>query len=263
MMKKTAVITGGSSGIGKAAAQAFAKGGYQVYELSRRGKHSGDIRHITADVTKEEEVILAFKQVYEEQGQIDLVIISAGFGISGATEFTSLNAAKALFDVNFFGMAAAINAAMPYLRKSRGRVISVSSVAGVLPVPFQSYYSASKAAMNALSECMRNEGRMFGISFCCMLPGDVQTAFTAARQKEVVGDDLYQGKITRSVAAMEKDEQGGMTAAYVGEALYRVAERKRVRPFYTVGKKYIFLSFIARLLPRRLVNWIMGRMYGG
>jgi len=261
MVKKVAVITGGSGGIGQAAARKFANGGYTVYELSRSGKDDGAIKHLTVDVTDTAALEKAFSDIHKAEGRIDVVINNAGFGISGATEFCDIADAKKLFDVNFFGTAAALRASMKYLRESRGRIINISSVAGVVPIPFQSYYSAAKAAMNALSEAVRCEVRPFGVSLCCMLPGDAKTGFTAVREKEIRGDDLYNGRIERSVSGMEKDEINGMTPEYVAKRIFRVARKRYVRPYYTVGNWYKILFFLTRIIPRWLVNVAVELIY--
>lgn len=263
ILKKVAIITGGSSGIGKAVAEKFAAGGYTVYELSRSGQDRGEIIHITADVTDPGALEAAFAKINAAEERIDLVVNNAGFGISGATEFTDIEEAKRLFDVNFFGAAAALKISMPYLRKSKGRIINISSAAGAIPIPFQSYYSASKAAINALCEAVRCEVRPFGVTLCCALPGDIKTGFTDARRKDHVGDDLYGGRIGRSVAGMERDEQQGMTPDYAAKCIYRIAKKRSVRPFYTIGPLYVLLMAAARILPRRLVNWVVGLLYAG
>ena len=255
------IITGGSSGIGKTTADVFAANGYQVYELSRNGKSRGGVVHITCDITQEDRVKEVFKEIYHQEKRMDILINNAGFGISGAVEFTPIQEAERLFQVNFFALASVTKAALPYLRNHQGRVMNISSVAGSLAIPFQSYYSASKAATNALTLGLRNEVRMFDVSLCTLAPGDVQTPFTQKRQKEIIGDDLYQGKIQRSVALMEKDEQSGMSPAYIAKRILAIAKKKRVRPLYTLGKKYQLLSFIADILPVRTVNWLIGKIY--
>ena len=260
-MKKVAVVTGGSGGIGKAVAQRLLESGYTVYEISRSGQSENGIAHRTADVTDEATVEAVFSDIHKEQGRIDLVVNNAGFGISGATEFTSIKDAERLFSVNFFGTAASIKASVRYLRETRGRIINISSVAGAIPIPFQSYYSASKAAVNALCEAVRCEVRPFGVTACCVLPGDVKTGFTEVREKDHVGDDVYQGRIERSVSMMEKDEQNGMSPAYVANRVLKIAQKKRVRLYYTVGFAYVLLSFAARVFPRRLVNRLVGMIY--
>ena len=151
MKSETVVLlTGGSSGIGQCTARYLAEAGCRVYELSRRDSSQPGIIHLTCDVTREEQVQAAVKTVAEREGRIDIVVNNAGFGISGAVEFTQTADAQRLLDVNFFGMVRVNRAVLPYMREAgRGRIVNLSSVAAVAPIPFQTYYSASKAAVNA------------------------------------------------------------------------------------------------------------------
>ena len=153
MKNETVVLlTGGSSGIGQCTARYLAEAGCRVYELSRRDSSQPGIIHLTCDVTREEQVQAAVKTVAEREGRIDIVVNNAGFGISGAVEFTQTADAQRLLDVNFFGMVRVNRAVLPYMREAgRGRIVNLSSVAAVAPIPFQTYYSASKAAVNAYS----------------------------------------------------------------------------------------------------------------
>lgn len=256
-MQKTAVVTGGSSGIGRETVKLLAEKGYKVYELSRSGSGGNGATHITADMTDEASVRAAFSAISEQR--IDLLVCNAGMGISGAVDYTRIDDARYLFNVNFFGAALAVSAARP--RLSGGRIIMLSSVAGLLPIPFQAYYSASKAAINAMVLCLRNELRRFDISVLAIMPGDVSTGFTAARKKSEQGDAEYGGSIKRSVGGMEKDEQNGMTPERLAAAIVRLAEKKRVRPFYSCGFKYKLFCALAKLLPRSLSNYIVGKMY--
>ncbi|MBR4157704.1 MAG: SDR family NAD(P)-dependent oxidoreductase [Oscillospiraceae bacterium] len=261
--KPVAVVTGGSSGIGKAAAARFAAAGYRVYELSRSGADAEGVRHLTADMTDEASVDAAFAQILEECGRIDVLVCNAGWGISGAVEFTTVEDAKKLFDVNFFGALRCIRAVVPAMRaQNSGRIVCLSSVAGPLAIPYQAFYSASKAAVNDLVLALRCELRRFGIRVSGVMPGDAKTGFTANREKSEEGNELYGGAIERAVSAMEKDEQGGMTPDAVAKKIYIAATRKRPRPFYVAGEKYRLFMVISRLLPSSTVNWIIGKMYG-
>lgn len=253
---KIAVVTGGSSGIGRETARLLAQKGYKVYELSRSGKGGDGITHITADVTSESSIAAAFEQV---DGNIDLLVCSAGMGISGATEYTDMADARYLFDVNFFGAASCIAAARR--KMNGGRIIIMSSVAAALPVPYQTYYSASKSALNALTLCLRNELSRFGVTVCAVMPGDVATGFTDARRKSLKGNDQYSGSVEHSVSSMEKDERGGIRPAKVAKLVAALAAKKRVRPFYTCGGKYKIFMALGKILPRSLSNYIVGRMY--
>ena len=211
-MNKTAIVTGGTSGIGKASALALKNDGWTVYELSRRLTDTEGINHITADITDESGVAAAVEQVVSAEGHIDLVVNNAGFGISGAVEFTDTEDAKRLFDTDFFGMVRINRLIIPIMRKQGGgKIINISSVAAPIPIPFQTYYSAAKAAVNSYTMALANEVRPFKIGVCAVQPGDIKTGFTSARQKNTLGDDVYGGRIARSVCRMERDEQNGIS----------------------------------------------------
>lgn len=264
-MEKVAIVTGGSSGIGLCTARALRAKGCRVYEFSRReAVHPEGIIHITADVTEETAVAAAVEQVVAETGSVDILICNAGFGISGAAEFTDNRDAKRLLDVNLFGMVNAVKAVVPIMRKQGGgRIVCLSSVAAPISIPFQAWYSVSKAAISSYAAALREEVRPFGISVCAILPGDIRTGFTAAREKSPVGDDVYNGRITRSVAVMEKDEQNGMAPEKAGQFICGIALRKNVKPYYAIGFLYSCAVMLSRLLPSRLLSWIVGRIYGG
>ena len=143
-MSQVCVITGGTSGIGRCTAQAMLARGYTVYELSRRAEGVAGMQHIVADVTKEETLAAAVAQILQREDHIDVLINNAGFGISGAVEFTGTEEAQRQLDVNFFGMVRMNRQVLPVMRKQGyGRIVNLSSVAGTIPIPFQTYYSAS------------------------------------------------------------------------------------------------------------------------
>lgn len=258
---KTVVITGGSSGIGKATAELFAERGWQVFEWSRKGQSTDKITHITCDITKPEQTRAAAKQVLDRTGQIDVLISNAGYGISGAIEFTTTEDAHRQMEVNFFGAVNSVQAVLPSMRERRvGRIIFTGSVAAILNIPYQAFYSASKSAINALALALQNEVREFGIYVSVLMPGDVSTGFTAARKKSEEGSEAY-GHIHTAVAEMEKDEQSGMSPRKMAGLLYRIATRRCPAPQYIGGTHYALLCFLERLLPKRLVNWIIYKVY--
>ena len=197
-----------------------------------------------------------------QAGRIDVLINNAGFGIAGAVEFTDTAEAQRLLDVNFFGMVRMNKAVIPHMRQAgRGRIVNLSSVAAPCPIPFQAYYSAGKAAVNAYTMALANELRPFGITVCAVQPGDIHTGFTAARVKTMAGDDVYQGRIGRSVQRMEHDEQNGMDPAKAGAFIARVAMKRRPKPIYTIRLDYQFFVFLTRILPGRTLNWLIGLLY--
>lgn len=259
--KKALVITGGSSGIGKATACLFAKRGYLVFELSRSNTIQEGITHIFCDVTQEETVLAAIEEVKKQVTTIDILISNAGFGISGAIEFTDTKEAKRQFDVNFFGTLNVIKAVLPIMRQQGfGRIICTSSVAAIFAIPYQSFYSASKSAINALVLALANEVRQFNIHVSALMPGDVSTGFTAARTKSMAGERIYHN-MDNAVAAMEKDEKQGMSPEQMAKDFWRIANAKCPAPLYVGGCKYKVFCFLANILPTRTFNWIVGKLY--
>lgn len=262
MSKHVCIVTGGSSGIGKCTAECMAEAGYTVYEFSRRESEQNGIFHVSCDVSDEQSVNCAVQTVFEREGRIDTVIHCAGFGISGAVEFTALSEAKKQFDVNFFGVVNVNHAVIPIMRtQGFGRLVMVSSVAGAIPIPFQTYYSCTKASINAYTMALANELRPFGITVSAVQPGDICTGFTAAREKNPAGDREYHGRISRSVSTMEHDEQNGMKPQTAGRFIAAVARRKSHKPIYTIGFTYKLFCILAKLLPKNVVNYLVSLLY--
>ena len=262
MEKKVAVVTGGSSGIGLETAKALAAAGCRVYALSRHSFSCEGLHHISADVTDEAAVENALERVLMETGRIDILVNCAGFGISGAVEFTELADAKLQMDVNFFGMVNATKAVLGSMRRAgSGRIVCISSVAAPAAIPFQAFYSASKAAVNDYVCALANEVRPYGVSVCAVMPGDIRTGFTAARKKSAVGDEAYGGRISKSVAKMERDEQTGMSPETAGRYIARIALKPTVKPLYAIGFPYKCACFLCDVLPCRLRNRLLGLLY--
>lgn len=260
--KKTAVVTGGSSGIGRATAKALSDAGCTVYELSRRDNPQPGVIHINADITDEQQVSAAIKAVLDAEGQIDILVNNAGFGISGAAETTRSEDAHSQLEINLFGADNVTRAVIPFMRsRGKGRIVFMSSIAGILPIPFQLWYSVSKAGIAAYCLALQNELRPYGISVCAVMPGDISTGFTDARKKSGAGDDVYSGRIGRSVAVMEKDERTGMSAEYAGKFVAKYALKKHSRPLVAMGFAYKAAALAAKLLPRRLSNYIVYLIY--
>ena len=262
MKNKVAIVTGGSSGFGRETALALRARGCTVYEFSRRDADVPGVRHIRCDVSDEAQFAAAVKEVFDAEGRIDILVNNAGFGISGAAEFTDNAQAKKLLDVNVFGMVNGCKAVLPLMRdQGGGRIVNLSSVAAPCAIPFQVWYSVSKAAVSTYTAALANEVRPWGITLCAVMPGDIRTGFTAAREKNIAGDDVYGGRIAKSVAVMEHDEETGMDPAVAGRYIAKLALQKRVKPEYAVGAKYKFLAVLAKLLPCRLRNRIIGLLY--
>lgn len=259
---KVALVTGGSGGIGRYTAMSLKDAGCIVYEFSRHEKLVEGIHHLTVDVTDEKQVCDAINQIVSTEGHIDILVNNAGYGISGAVETTRTEDAHAQLEVNLFGMDNVTRAVIPHMRENGGgRIVCISSIAGILPIPFQTWYSVSKSAIAAYCLALQNEVRPFGISVCAILPGDIATGFTDARKKSIEGDDIYDGRIARSVAVMEHDEQNGMSSERAGHFVAKVSMKKHSKPLVAMGISYKGAALLAKFLPRRLSNFIVGKIY--
>ena len=260
-VKRTAVVTGASSGIGWAVCEMLLERGWRVYGLSRRGTGPDGITGLSVRLTDEASMRRIMDAIAEKEGSIDLLVNNAGMGISGPVEFTEAGDARDIMDVNFMGQFICAKAVLPHMRRQgSGRIVCVSSVAAPIAIPYQAFYSASKAAVNSLAMALRNEVRDFGIQVTCVMPGDASTGFTNARKKQSAGDDIYKRNAS-AVAAMERDERGGMSPGDVAAVIVKAAEIKRPAPFYTAGGKYKVLALLFRLLPVRLAYYVVGKMY--
>ena len=259
--KKVIIVTGASRGIGRATAQMFFENGYAVYGLSRTVPE-GDFsfQSILCDVTDYDALEKTFQNIYEKEGSIDCVINNAGWGIAGAVEFASDLAVSRILEINFCALEKSCRLSLKYLRESRGRIINVSSVAGIMPIAFQAYYSATKAAVLVYSRALAQEVKPYGVKVLAVLPGDTRTGFTAARLTET-DNGIYSERVKRSVAKMEHDEQTGTDPQKVAEALYKAYLENNPQTSYVVGFPYKVIAVLNKILPQRLIDYILCRMY--
>ena len=261
--KKIVVITGASRGIGRAAAVLFSEKGYTVYTLSRSLCNLPGVNSVICDVTNASKLKEAIDSIFAAEKQIDVLINNAGAGISGSVEKTAPADARKLFELNFFAVFEAIKYTVPYMRsQNSGKIINIGSVAGAMHVPFQAFYSASKAAVEALSNCIRGELAPFNIKISTVMPGDTCTNFTDAREKDFEKDDPdYGARIYRSIKLMEEDERKGMSPQKVAKVIYKAASRKNPKPVYVVGFSYKLFMLLNKIFPKRLVQFVLNRIY--
>ncbi len=266
-IKKVALITGASSGIGRATYLELIKNGWVVYGTSRKieknlAKRVDGGNMIYLDVNKIESIKQAISYIKEHEKRLDALINNAGFGIAGSIEDTSHTEAKILFDTNFFGTLSTIRSAVNLLREAHGIIINISSVAGILYIPFQGIYSASKAAMEAISESLRMELAPDDVRVCLIEPGDTQTDFAGNRKwvKKAVGS-RYESRLKASIDKMEKDELNGASPEKAAKLIYKMIHKKNPPVRRAVGFSYQLLLFLRRFFPDRVIVWILGKMY--
>jgi short-subunit dehydrogenase len=260
--KPVILITGASSGIGRATADHLLNHGYQVVGLSRKEpKIPYGFKHYPLDITQEDDVSKTIELVIKDFRHIDGLINCAGIGLSGALEQTTLEQAQRLLDVNLLGAFIITKYCLPYLRESRGFVFNIGSVAGPITIPFQTFYSMSKSALQSFSEGLRMEVKPFGIRVTAILPGDTKTEFTDRREK-IPEDDLYGKRLARSLAVMEKDERHGKNPLTVARVIAKLIKRKHPPVSITVGFSYKILVWLSRWLPKRLTLALIHSIYG-
>lgn len=259
-MEKVIIVTGASSGIGLATAHRLARQGNKVYGIARHKFSDETFECLCADVNDLATIETILKTVREKEGRIDAIVNNAGFGIAGAVEYATPDKIQAIFDTNLTALVKISSVAIKYLKETKGNLINIGSVAGILPIPFQACYSATKAAVLNFSLALDGEVRRFGVKVTTILPGDTKTGFTAARIVEG-GEADYGGRIGKSVRRMEKDEQNGKSPDTVARAVQRAIKKRRPPLKITVGGQYKLFVWLAKLLPTRLVNFILRKMY--
>ena len=261
------LVTGASSGMGKACAELLAANEYKVFGTSR-GADFNDINGVTMvpmDVNEDSSVKAAIDYIQREAGPVDVLINNAGFGISGAIEDTSVEEARALFETNFFGVHRVCNAVIPTMRKrGQGHIVNIGSIGGVVCIPFQAFYSASKSALASLSDGMSMELRPFGITVTRIEPGDYKTGFTENRQmvEKANASSPYAERCQRAVGVMEHDEQNGADPQQLAAKLLKILQMKQPALVYREGifMQTTLVKFLP-WLPSRWVEHLLMKLY--
>jgi NAD(P)-dependent dehydrogenase (short-subunit alcohol dehydrogenase family) len=262
---RTVLITGGSSGFGRAIAEALAARGDRVYGTTRRSglpeTGSAQVRMLTMDVGEPASVDAAVARVITEPGRIDALINNAGFGIAGAIEDTSDAEARAQFETNFFGLHRVCRAVLPQMRRQGGgRVINVSSLAGLVAVPYQALYCASKHAIEAYTEALRMEMKPFGIHVSMIEPGDFATSFTDNRRmvEGCADGSAHHARCRTAVARMQEDERKFKDLTPVVKTVLAALDDPQPALRYPVAVPIQrFLVGLKPFVPQRLFEYLI------
>ena len=233
---KVILITGATSGFGRTASGMLSAAGHTVYGTGRsvqEGTRDDGVRMLRLDVTVPSSIEEAVGKIIAAEGRIDVLVNNAGAGIGGSLELATEEERRWQMETNFMGMTCVCSAVLPHMRRQRsGRIINISSIAGVVAVPYQGFYSASKFAIEGYSEALAVEVRRFGIRVCLVEPGDFRTGFTSSRKmsQATLDDPDYSASFRRTMAGVEKDETRGCDPARVGKVLCRLVAADRLRP---------------------------------
>jgi len=248
--QRVALVTGASSGIGAAIAQRLRADGYRVFGTARRpaAKELDGVELVELEVGSDASVERCVATVIERAGVIDVLVNNAGYLIAGAVEEVSLDEAKAQFETNFFGVARMLHAVLPHMRaRKSGHIITISSLAGMVPVPFWGYYNASKFAVEGLVETLRFELRPFNIKVAMVEPGAIKTPFYAQPQATKMA--AYARWREAALGAMAKFEAKAPGPELVANQVARIARSQNPRLRNRVTREATMFSFLRWLLP--------------
>jgi NAD(P)-dependent dehydrogenase (short-subunit alcohol dehydrogenase family) len=262
---RVVLITGASSGLGRAAAEHLAGLGYRVYGTSRRpAAQARGYEMVALDVTDDDSVRRGVATVLEDAGRIDVLVNNAGYGIAASIEDTPLEEARWLMETNFLGALRMCQAVLPSMRaQGNGLIINTSSIGGLMGLPFQGLYSASKFAVEGMSEALRMEVAPFGIHVSLLEPGDFATPFTGNRRRTAAPEgSAYAAAHARALAVIEHDEAQGHVAETIGPVIARIIRSPRPRLRYQAGAaEQRLAAMLKRLLPGGLFEGILRSHY--
>ena len=266
---RVVLITGTSSGFGQASAEHLCRKGYRVYGTSRNEKAADGIEHtvdgsssfrmIPMDVRQSASVQKGIEYILSREDHLDIVINNAGYALAGSVEDCSLEEVKNQMETNFFGTWRVCQAVLPQMRKQGyGTIINISSLAGLIALPFQAAYCASKFAVEALTETLRLEVKPFGIKVCLIEPGDFRTKVTQNRVKAVQSgkNSGYAENFKKALRVTEHGELSGPGPDRLAVLIEHIINNPNPRLRYTTGlmsqRKW---AIIKRLTPGRFTEW--------
>jgi NAD(P)-dependent dehydrogenase (short-subunit alcohol dehydrogenase family) len=249
---RVAIVTGASSGIGLATAQALSKAGYQVFGTSRRtaeGPQPGIVM-LSCDVSQDASVQKLIEEVQARAGRIDLLVNNAGIGLIGGAEESSVEQAKQLFDVNVFGTIRMCNGVLPIMRRQKsGRIINMSSVLGLIPAPYSALYSSTKHAIEGYSESLDHEVRAFGVRVVLVEPAYTKTSFEANAVEPDHKIDAYTFQREASLKFVREALAVADDPTIVAKTVVHAAKASTPRHRYASGKTAKNVSFLRRFVP--------------
>jgi NAD(P)-dependent dehydrogenase (short-subunit alcohol dehydrogenase family) len=266
-MKKVILVTGVSSGFGLQIAKALSSQGHIVYGSVRKDGYLLDgVNVVKMDVTSEQQIKSTIDGILSKEGRLDVLINNAGMHTGGAAETTSADTIRLQMETNFNGLVHLTREVLPHMRKlGGGRIINFSSIGGLMGLPFQAFYSASKFAVEGFSEALRMEVRKFNIEVIVINPGDFSTSNSANRRNYLAPHsegDAYDGQFKRTLAAIEKDETGGLDPAILAKKIARIVTKKNPRHRYIIASLDQKLAvLLKRILPSKLFYKILASHY--
>lgn len=265
-MSKVVLITGGSSGIGKSVGEYLTEKGFIVYGTSRNPKNYKESKFpiLELDVKNIETIQQTVKTIIDKEGRLDVVINNAGAGITGAIEEIPETEIKANFDTNFFGPINVIKAVLPQMRQQHaGLIINVTSIAGYMGLPYRGIYSASKGALELVTEAFRMELKDFNIQMTNIAPGDFATNIAAGRYHAPLLDNSpYKKPYGDTLNLMNAHVDNGSDPNMMAQAVLKVIHTENPKGHYKVGEfMQKFSIVLKRILPDRVYEKMLMKHY--
>lgn len=265
-MSKVILVTGASSGIGNSIASFLQDRGYKVFGTSRNPKNVENFSFeiIALDVLKVETIEKAVAHIIKKEGRLDVLINNAGMGITGPIEDTPTNEIRAVFNTNLFGAIDVMKAVLPQMRKQKsGKIINVTSIAGYMGLPFRGFYSATKGALEIVTEAASMEVKNFGIKVINVAPGDFATNIAAGRYHTPVFEkSAYKQKYQANLDLMDSHVEGGMDPLEMAKTVYKIINTKNPKIHYKVGGFMEKFSIVLkRILSDRMYEKILMNHY--
>lgn len=265
-MKKVVLITGGSSGIGKATGDFLQQKGYAVYGTSRNpGRVSGSsFPLLELDVCNADSISAAVSELIAKESRIDILINNAGVGITGPLEEIPTTEIKNNFETNLFGPIEVMKAVLPHMRTQKsGLIINVTSIAGYMGLPYRSVYSASKGALELITEALRMEVKAFGINITNVAPGDFATNIAAGRyHAPLVKGSPYELPYGNTLATMNEHVDSGSNPQQMAEAIYAIIKTPNPKIHYKTGAFLQKFSIVLkRILPDKMYEKMLMNHY--
>jgi short-subunit dehydrogenase len=257
LQKKVALVTGASSGIGKATAQALTRAGFTVFGTSRRPLESasGQVTMRACDVTDAESVRKLLSTVLAQSGRIDLLVNNAGIGLFGGAEESSVEQVQAIFDVNLFGVMRMTNAVLPSMRQNGGgHIINISSALGFIPAPYSAHYGATKHALEGYSESLDHETRAFNVRVSLIEPAFTRSAFDQSALQPDSPLKEYDEARAGVSALVQHAMIIGDTPEVVADTVVLAATAARPKRRYPAGKAAKQISVLRRFVPAELFD---------
>ena len=260
MNKKVIVITGSSSGIGETLANHFVERGHIVYGLSRSRKDSLKFNHIATDVTNKENILQSIQQIINEAGRIDVLINNAGVGMLGAIEDVTKEDFDKLVNVNIYGVIYMMQAVLPLMRGQKsGHILNVSSIASNHGLPFRGYYSASKSAIDRITESIRLENQNTGIEIITVNFGDIKTPIAESRIQSTVSS-FYKSRYDKLAQLIDEEVNHGMEPEKLIPIIERLINKHNLKPHYNIGKGIQKFSVtLKRVIGQRMFERLLAR----